>query len=184
MNSKRIFIDESGSNPNNIIICFIVFSGINYVEKIDHIIDEFKYKVNKQNSELHFNKESFNLKKKFFKHLPRNRFYIKYSTYKNNKLSNIDLMIKSFVENPTLIENSIIFIDGSKNRKHNRRIINYIKKELKECNVKVKSIKYIDSKNSNLIQLADMCAGCIRRKFDKNSKEDNELFDLIKLYIK
>ncbi len=184
MNNKRIFIDESGSSSNNIIICFVVFLGIDCVEKVDNIINGFKYKVNKQNSELHFNKESFGLKRGFFKYLPSNKFYIKYSTYRNNKLSNTNLIIKSFIENKSLIENSIIFIDGSKNIKNNRKIITSIKKELKRYNVYIKSIKYVDSKNSNLIQLADMCAGCIRRKFEKNSKEDNELFNLIKPHIR
>jgi hypothetical protein len=42
----------------------------------------------------------------------------------------------------------------------------------------------MDSKNSNLIQLADMCAGCIRRKIERETKEDNELFNLIKKFIK
>ena len=44
-------------------------------------------------------------------------------------------------------------------------------------------IKYTDSKNSPLIQLADMCAGCIRRRFERNNVEDRELYGIIEKFI-
>lgn len=69
MKNKHIYIDESGNSINNIIICFIVFSKIEYVEKIDHIVNKFKSKFNRINTELHFNKESLSLKKKFFENI-------------------------------------------------------------------------------------------------------------------
>ena len=183
MKNKHIYIDESGSYMDNIIICFIIFFDIKHVESIDFVIDEFKSKSNRQNTELHFNRESLDFKKNFFKCLPKDKFDIKYSLYKNNRLSNIDLIVKSLIENSDIVKNSFIFIDGLKIRKYNRKVISSIKKELKKYNIHIKSIKYIDSKNSNLIQLADMCAGCIRRKFERNRKEDNELFNLIKFLI-
>ncbi len=183
MKNKHIYIDESGGAINNIVICFIVFTKLEDVQEIDRAISYFKYISKIEDIELHYNKENIRIKKKFFKNLPNNKFYIKYSLYKNNKLSNIDLLIKSFVENKDLVNNSIVFIDGLKIRKYNRKVIGNIKKELKKYNIKIKSIKYMDSKNSNIIQLADMCAGCIRRRVERETKEDNEIFNLIKKFI-
>ena len=184
MKNKHIYVDESSGPINNTVICFIVFGNLENVQEINKVISNFKYVSNKEDIELHFNKENTRIKKKFFKSLPNNRFYIKYSLYKNSALTNIDLLIKSFVENKDLVNNSIVFIDGLKIRKYNRKAVGNIKKELKKYNIKIKSIKYMDSKNSNLIQLADMCAGCIRRKIERETKEDNELFNLIKKFIK
>lgn len=184
MKNKHIYIDESGGAINNTVICFVVFAKLEDVQHIDKVISDFKLLSNKEDAELHFNKENTTTKKRFFKNLPNNRFYIKYYLYKNNKLSNTDLMTKSFIENRDLIQNSNIFIDGLKIRKYNRKVIGEIKKELKKYNIKIRSIKYTDSKNSNLIQLADMCAGCIRRKVERGTKEDNDLFNIIKKFIK
>jgi hypothetical protein len=141
MNNKRIFIDESGSALNNTVICFIVFSKLEDVQEIDRVISNFKYVLNKEDAELHFNKENIRTKKKFFKSLPNNRFYIKYSLYKNNKLSNVDSLIKSFVENKDLVNSSVVFIDGLKIRKYNRKVIGDIKKRVKKIQYKNKVYK-------------------------------------------
>lgn len=39
----------------------------------------------------------------------------------------------------------------------------------------IKDVKFVDSKGDQLIQLADMVAGCVRRSFDE-SRSDSQAF--------
>jgi hypothetical protein len=149
----------------------------------EHKISEFKLDLFKNtNIELHFNKESLKTKKHFFKLWAKGDFEVFYFKT-DNSLSFSAQISNALLEHKNVTKNSIIFIDGFRTRRYNRKIISEIKKSLRGYGLKIKSIKYIDSKNSNLIQLADMCAGCIRRKLERNTKEDDELFALIKHLI-
>jgi hypothetical protein len=181
--NKHIFIDESGSNNTIFVVCLIIFNDLYKVSEVVNRINKFKINLFKrENIELHFNKESLNTKRSFFRLWSKKDFIIKYLET-NDTLTFSNQIINTILRYRHVANNSIIFLDGFKSRCYNRKILSEIKKGLKRYGVNIKSIKYIDSKGSNLIQLADMCAGCIRRKIHKNSKEDEGLFNLIKLLI-
>ncbi len=187
MKNNHIFIDESGTLNEVFILCFIIFKNKDFLDQTIIQIEKFKHKAFQDATiELHFNKESFSTKKKFFEALGKDLFILRYfkTDQRDKSLSEYDFLITSIVDNKDITNDSIIFIDGFKSKKYHKNISSKIKKELKNYNLNIRSIKYIDSKKSPPIQLADMCAGCIRRKFERGTKEDNELFDLIKRFIK
>ena len=98
-------------------------------------------------------------------------------------LADYEYIIESILHNADISNAAIIYIDGAVSKKHNRYIISKIKRRLGENSVYPEYIKYIDSKNDNLVQLADMCAGCIRRKIERNTVEDQKLYKLIEKHI-
>jgi hypothetical protein len=188
MKTNTIYIDETG-NPKNtktFIICLIIFTSKYDLDFTVKNIENFKYKrFNNKYQELHFNKESFATKINIFTVLQQNKFIIRYysSNIKDNIWSNEDHIIKSIYENKDLTNNSIIYIDGNISKHHKRFIISKIIKRLKVKDINIKKVKYEDSKSNNLIQLADMCAGCIRRKIERNTVDDKKLYKLIERFI-
>jgi hypothetical protein len=164
----------------------VIFKDLIDLNNTVSYIENFKNKTFKDsNVELHFNKESLSIKKKFFNIFNKNLFKIRYYKIESLKynLSDIDYVIKCLIENRDSISNSIIYIDGLKSKNYNRKIITKIKITLKSHKIPIKSIKYTDSKNSPLIQLADMCAGCIRRRFERNNVEDRGLYNIIEKFM-
>ena len=188
MKTNHIYIDETG-NPKNtkaFVICFVLFTDRYEIDFTIKNIEGFKYKkFGNIYQELHFNKESLPTKIGFFNCLQKDKFSLRYylATIIDGNWCNENYIIASIEENKDVVQNSVLYIDGNFPRKHRKNIISKIIKELKTKGIYVKDIKYHDSKNNNLIQLADMCAGCIRRKIERGTKEDKKLYKLIKKFI-
>ena len=97
-------------------------------------------------------------------------------------LNEVFILCFIIFKNKDFLNKTIIQIENFKNKTfQDTEIELHFNKE--SFRTKVRSVKYIDSKKSQPIQLADMRAGCIRRKFERNTKEDNELFGLIKRFM-
>ena len=81
------------------------------------------------NQELHFNKESFTTKLRFFKKINLSKFSIRYyeALVVNNDWTNEEYIIQSMEINKDIINNCIIYIDGTVSKQHNRLIISKIK---------------------------------------------------------
>jgi hypothetical protein len=188
MKINTIYIDESG-NPKNtevFIICLIIFADKYDIDFTIKNIQDFKYKRFKtEHQELHFNRESSTTKTNFFKVLNQSKFKIRYyiAQTRDKDWSNEDHIIRSIQDNVDVTNNSIIYIDGNISKQYRRFIVSKITKRLKDAQVNLKYIKYENSKNNALIQLADMCAGCIRCKIEKNTKIDQKLYNLIEKFI-
>lgn len=188
MKIKQIYIDESGHPKNTItfIICFLIFENKNDQDLTILNINNFKNdRFGNINQELHFNKESFTTKSKFFRTINLSKFTIRYyeALIIDDKWSNEEYIIHSMENNKDIINNSVIYIDGTVSKQFKKLIISKIKTRLRSKSIYPKAIQYVDSKNNNLIQLADMCAGCIRRKIQRNTTDDQKLYTLIEKHI-
>lgn len=74
------------------------------------------------------------------------------------------------------IENANIRIDGKGGREYKNAMRTYLRNQANSRDVAViKDVKFVDSKGDQLIQLADMVAGCVRRSFDE-SRSDSQDF--------
>lgn len=189
MNTTYIYIEDSGNlnNTNTMVIVFVVFESITDVINTELCIQNYlQEKFQNLYKELHFNRESYAIKKSFFKHIQLQKFIIKYylaySVTKN--IHYINHLIQSILDNKDIFNESKVFIDGDTTSNKYPLLLYRIKKELKSKNIPLKSIRFENSKNNLLIQLADMCAGCIRRNFEIAKKEDKELFSLLHRFIK
>lgn len=71
------------------------------------------------------------------------------------------------------LEKALVHIDASGNRDFRRQITGYLKRKINQEKQHIARISFLNSANSNLIQLADMVAGAINRSHsDKADAED------------
>ncbi len=186
MKIKHVYIDESGNakNTKSCVICFVIFDDLTALDKLSVEIEAFKLKrFGNLHTELHFNKESFSTKRLFFELLSRYSFAIRYyqTIISDKNLNYEECILKSIKENIQIFNNSQIYIDGNKSQ--NPQMIRKIKSFLKENRLKIHSVRLLDSRKHLIIQVADMCAGCIRRALDRGTAQDLKLFNLIKNHI-
>lgn len=82
------------------------------------------------------------------------------------------------------ILNAKIRIDGSGSREFRKNFVTYLRKELnsKEKTI-MKNCKLVDSKTNDLIQMADMIAGSIRRSYESNKTDSKEYKQIFQKHI-
>jgi len=69
-----------------------------------------------------------------------------------------------------------IYLDGSGGKNYRRRVASYFRKSLNKTDSRVSEFKLVDSETDVLIQLADMVAGAIRKKYDSGKDDYFKLF--------
>ncbi len=185
MRQKITIIEESGDAQmtNVFVLCFVFFNTITDAEKTSKILEELRYARFKNHySEFHFNKESSQCKNLFFKSIQKSNFIIRYYHHTGNvKFNYIEHIEKSFIRYKEELHNSHIYIDGKISKRYRKIFLQTINNAM--CSMKIPSVKFVNSKTNILIQLADMCAGCIRRKIERNTVDDSKLYDLIRKFI-
>lgn len=92
-----------------------------------------------------------------------------------SKLYNTAILeaIKGFGDN---LKFAHIYVDGESGKNYRKNVKTFLRKELPKK--AVKELTYRDSKNDNLIQLADMIVGAVRRSVERD--EDDSYFKIIK----
>lgn len=193
-----VFIDESGDAGFKIekgssvyfIISAVIFTDSLEAEKMAVAIKEMRRKEGfSDNVEFKFNKSKRRVREIFFETIKPFNFKIRYlivdkrkiksEELKNNKNSFYSFLIKMLLEhsNNTIL-NARIKIDGSGDRIFRRNFSVYLRKHLNCKDKKImQNLKFVDSKENVLIQLADMVAGSERRYFEyKNTKNDAEIY--------
>lgn len=105
---------------------------------------------------------------------------IKSLELRENKNSFYSYIIKLVLEHSdNKILDAKIRIDGSGDRVFRRNFLTYLRKQLNSKQKKImKNCKILDSKTDELIQMADMIAGSIRRSWNRD-KEDHRLYKAI-----
>jgi hypothetical protein len=83
------------------------------------------------------------------------------------------------------ILNAKIRMDGSGDKVFRRRFLSYLRVQLNSAQVKVvQDCKFVDSKTSVLIQMADMVAGAVRREREDKKPNRGLFLDPIRSHIK
>lgn len=73
------------------------------------------------------------------------------------------------------IQNASIRIDGSGGREYRNAVRAYLRAQANSLELCIiKDVHFVDSKSNQLIQLADMVAGCIRRSHVTSTKDSLE----------
>ena len=181
-----VFLDESGDtglkfdsgSSRYFVVTLVVFDDNADALHADKRIDLLRSELGlAQDFEFRFSKLNSTLRKKFLDAIaPQDFFY--YSIVINKiKLKGKGFNYKDpfykytcklvFLTARTHLRNATVVIDGSGSREFRKQIRTYLRKHINDSNPaaehSIKKIKIQNSKNNNLIQLADMVCGAVAR---------------------
>lgn len=192
-----VFIDESGDpgfktekgSTNIFAIVLVIFDDDLDAEETALEIKKFRREIGKSDGfEFKFNKCSKDLRIGFLKVVKDCKFRIRAivmikdkiygSELRRSKESFYNYAIKSVLKyNKGTIKSARLRLDGRGEREFRKRLTVYLRKELGAGIIK--NLRFRDSKNDVLIQLADMVVGSINRYYSE--KGDAKIyFDIIK----
>lgn len=196
-----VFIDDSGdpgfkvergSSPVFVIAC-VIFNDDLEAEKTAVAIKELRRKLKKSdNFEFKFNKSNRALRLKFLESVYHFKFHIRAIVFEKSKIKSSELKtskhsfynyaVKMVLKNSFgTIKEAKIRLDGRGDRIYKREIIRYLHQELNKREGRVfQKIQFVDSKSNVLIQLADMVAGAIHRKYELEKSDARIYFAVIK----
>ena len=93
---------------------------------------------------------------------------------KEDKTNLYYLMIKKLLLKIKPV-NPVITIDGRADKQHAKNIKVYLRKSLREIDIRDSRIYLVDSRKNSIIQLADIIVGSVARSLNKN-KTDNRIY--------
>jgi len=191
-----VFIDESGDTGLKIDegatkyfgIFMVVFGDNDEALSCEQRINLLRRELRlSENFEFHFHRTSIRIREAFLKAvLPYQFFYYGIVINKKrlfgegfkNKESFYKYSCNLLFENAKeKLENATVVIDESGRELFKYELASYLRKKLntKDGIKRIKKVKMQNSKNNNLLQLADMIAGAINRSLD-GAKKDNDYF--------
>lgn len=197
-----IFIDESGDTGFKVqkgssvhfVISLVIFDDDLDAEETAVKIKRFKKSLNKSEKfEFKFNKCNKDLRTKFLNEVKNCNFRIrsivlnKDVLYSKNLRERKELFynfaLKNVIEyNSGTIKNAKIRLDGRGERIFRQQLSLYLRKYLNsKTKTVMKNLRFRDSKDDVLIQLADMVAGSLRRYYDQINSDWSVYWKIIKL---
>lgn len=199
-----VFIDDSGDPGFKIdkgsskvfIISCVIFDDELEAEKTAVSIKELRRKLKKSdNFEFKFNKSDRAIRLRFLEQISLSKFKVRAIVFDKSKLKSEELKTskQSFYNyaiklvlkhNFGSIKEAKLRLDGHGDRIYKREVIRYLRKELNNKENRVfKKLQFVDSKSNVLIQLADMVAGSIHRKYETDKTDSELYFKVIKKKI-
>ena len=193
-----VFIDDSGDpgfklhkgSSRIFVIALIVFDDELEAEKTSLSIKELRRKLKVSDKyEFKFNKTNRKFRNNFFKTVNNFKFRIRaivvkkeiiYSPHLKNYIENFYNYVIMQVLKHTggKIKNAKLKFDKRGERVLRNQLRTYLSRELDNKNRKVfKDLKFVDSRQNTLVQLADMVAGAI---FSSFSGKDKSYFEILK----
>jgi len=195
-----IFIDESGDagfkiekgSSKNFVVVLIIFEDELDAEETALIIKKLRRNLKKPDGfEFKFNKMDKKLRLNFLDAIKKCKFKIRaiviqkekiYSqTLKSSKDKFYNFVMKEVLKNNNnKIKNAKIRLDGRGERTFKRNLATYLRKSLNdEKKLIIKDLKFRNSKNDVLIQLADIIAGAINKSYDDKKGDSKEYIKTI-----
>ncbi|MDP2684195.1 MAG: DUF3800 domain-containing protein [bacterium] len=199
-----VFIDDSGDpgfklnkgSTRFFVISAVIFDDNIEAEKAATAIRELRRDLSfPKNVEFKFFRSKPEVRIKFLKKVSNFDFRIRSivmdktiihsDKFKSNKNSFYSYTIKTLLDHSDgSILNAKIKIDGSGDRIFRKSFLSYLRRELNsERNKIIKNCKLVDSKKNELIQMADMVAGTIKRSHDPDKKDGKKLKKILKKHI-
>lgn len=190
LSKKLVFIDDSGdpgfkkTSSNNFVMAAAVFIDSVVAEELSNRIDEYRKTLRwRKNVEFKFSKDRKEIVIELLNIICEYDFEI-YAVYINkSRFGNImDVVDKDKLYNWTIAEllgiippkNMKVKIDGRSGRQNMKNTAAYLRHRLKNRSWQLE-IGFEDSRNNNLIQVADLVAGSINRSFE-SSKTDAQKY--------
>lgn len=185
---------DSGSSKFFVIACVIFDDNLDAEEtalKIKRLRRELKWR---DDHEFKFNKASKEIRLEFFntikgcpfrvRAIVADKALIRSTELKRNKNKFYNYMIKEVLsKSDGSIKDASIKLDGHEDRAYKQAATTYFRQQVTGKSKIIKKMMFVNSKNDNLIQLADMVAGAIFRS-THSSKADSQIYiNAIKRHI-
>jgi len=199
-----IFIDESGDagfkfdkgSSRFFVMVAIIYDDSLEVEKTAVAIKSLRRKIGfSDNKEFKFNKLNKEFRVKFFKETNIFKFKVKCLTIDKKTLKDRGLRsdkdsfyayaVKMFLKRgASSVLGTKVKLDGSGDKIFRRNFFSYLRKELNQEDKRmIRNVRFVDSKDNQLIQLADMVAGAIRRSLEEGKSDKDTYKSIFKKHI-
>lgn len=195
-----VFIDDSGdagfkldkgSSKHFVIACVIFDDNLDAEEtalKIKRLRRTLRWR---DNHEFKFNKMNKDLRLQFLQEVKSCNFrvraivadksIIRSPELRTNKNKFYNYMIKEVLaKSDGAIKDARIRLDGHEDRAYKRAAATYFRQQVNLRGSIIKDMKFVNSKNDNLIQLADMVAGSILRTTQKDKSDNAEYLKVMR----
>lgn len=185
-----VLIDESGccgfklgkGSTSHFAISMVIFEDFKEAEKASKAIGDLRTKLG-ITPEFKFSKCQDTVRDEFFAILAPFDFCVRsmvvdkskiYSqTLRTHRESFYNFFVKSLMKyDNDILNNANIKIDGCGDREFKQTLATYLRREL--GGGKINKIKFVDSRQDNLIQLADMCVGAIMRSYKQDTRRNHD----------
>lgn len=181
-----IVIDESGctgfkpASSSHFVIGMVIFDSFHDAEETANIIEKVRVETGFKR-EFKFSSSSNRIRDSFFEAIGKAKFKIRLFVVEKRVIYSHDLKTKDelFInyclknlmkDGIHRIKDAVVKIDGSGSRLFQKECVSYLRREIPTG--VIKDIKFLDSKKSNLIQLADMVVSAYSRPFNSPSNPD------------
>ena len=185
---------EKGSSKHFVIACVIFDDNLDAEEtalKIKRLRRSLKWR---DDHEFKFNKASKLVRLTFLSEIKSCNFrvraivadkeVIRSPELRTNNTKFYNYMIKEVLsKSDGSIKNGSIRLDGHEDRAYKKAAATYFRQQANPRGSVIKDMKFVNSKNDNLIQLADMVAGSILRSTQSNKTDKDEYLKVIKKRI-
>jgi hypothetical protein len=180
-----VCIDESGcsgfkagSTPCFVVV-MVIFDNNEDAEKASNTIGKLRERLGVK-PEFKFSKCSNDIRTQFFAFLSDHQFKVRaivvekariFSTHLRSEPEHFyNFFLQNLMRhNEDTIRNASIKIDGSGDRKFKQALFAYLRKQLTAGTIR--KLRFANSRNDNLIQLADMMAGAIARSYPGRNRD-------------
>ncbi|MBS0216543.1 MAG: DUF3800 domain-containing protein [Proteobacteria bacterium] len=188
-------MDESGDpgfkvgkgSSSHFIVAMVRFDSNDAAESASRVIGESKQRL-RINGEVKFSKSPDHVRHDILSAVRDQDFSVrvlaveKARLYSERLKQDTDCFYNFFLRllmshDGDTLRNARIKLDGSGDRKYRRELEAYLRRQL--SGGKIASLKFVDSKSDNLIQLADMCAGAVLRARRTDAYQDGQWLKLL-----
>jgi len=184
-----VFIDESGcagfkvnkgSSPY-FVVAMVVFDCDEEAQIVDREIDQIRTSSGHK-PEFKFSKCRYDVRDEFCTSVVNFEFVIRAIVVDKSKIyspalkssteSFYNYFVKTMMQyDDELLVNANVKIDGSGDRRFRTELQKYLRTQV--GGNRIKKVRFVDSRSSNLIQLADMAAGAIHRCYRSDRKDSD-----------
>lgn len=195
-----VLIDESGcpgfklakgSTPF-FVVAMVIFKELKDAEETSKVIAKLREKL-KINPEFKFSKTRSEIKDCFFNEISKYAFEVRAIVVDKSKIYSQKLrkstdafynyFLKTLMQNDSgVLNDASIKIDGSGDKEFKKALTSYLRQSIGQH--KIKKFKFTNSRNDNLIQLADMIAGAIARSYSEKRTNGDRWLKILKKYRK
>ncbi len=190
-----VFIDDSGDpgfkfdkgSSTHFVIACIVFDDNLDAEETALRIKRLRRSLGwRDDHEFKFNKASKDIRLAFLNEIKSCKFRVRAIVADKSIIRSVELrrnknkfynyMIKEVLSKSAgKITDGRIRLDGHEDRSYKKAAITYFRQQANPDGSIIKDMKFVNSKNDNLIQLADMVAGSLLRTTQKR-KTDSDIY--------